>query len=110
MGKPVDVSGADFQAEVLQVEDKPVLVDFWSETCGHCLALNPHFDQAAEAMADSVKFAKITFGDNREIFKDYSVRATPTLILFRDGEEIARTVGAKRADELQAWVEQQLAG
>ena len=110
MGKPVDVSATDFEAEVLQVEGTPVLVDFWSETCGHCLALNPQFEQAAEETGDRVKFAKVTFSDNKDIFKEYSVRATPTLVLFRDGEEIARTVGAKRADEVKAWVDEQLAG
>ena len=83
MGKPVDVSATDFEAEVLQVEGTPVLVDFWSETCGHCLALNPQFEQAAEETGDRVKFAIVTFSDNKDIFKQYSVRATPRCIAIR---------------------------
>jgi thioredoxin len=109
MSKPVDVGPEEFEEEVLQVEGQPVIVDFWSETCGHCLTLNPQFETAAEENED-VKFAKVTFQDARDIFKEYGVRATPTLILFSDGEEIARTVGAKRADELSGWIAEETAG
>jgi thioredoxin-like negative regulator of GroEL len=80
-----------------------VLVDFWSETCGHCLALNPQYETAAEENED-VKFAKVSFQQAKDLFKEYGVRATPTLVLFSGGEEIARTVGAKRADELTGWI------
>lgn len=108
MDKPVDLGAEDFEAEVLLVDDRPVFVDFWSESCGHCLTLNPHFEQAAGENAN-VKFAKVSFQQGRDIFKQHEVRATPTLVLFSGGEEIGRTVGAKRADELAAWLEEQLA-
>ncbi|MBD3291371.1 MAG: thioredoxin fold domain-containing protein [Armatimonadia bacterium] len=103
MSKPVDVSPEEFEAEVLQVSEKPVLVDFWSETCGHCLTLNPQYEAAADENED-VKFAKVSFQQAKDLFKEHGVRATPTLILFSDGEEVARTVGAKRADELNGWL------
>ncbi|MGI5818567.1 MAG: thioredoxin family protein [Armatimonadota bacterium] len=106
MAKPVDVSREDFEAEVLEVDDRPVLVDFWSETCGHCLTLNPQYEAAAEAN-EAVKFAKVIFQEAKDLFKEYGVRATPTLVLFSGGEEIARTVGAKRSDELNEWVAEQ---
>ena len=106
MAKPVDVNAEDFEAEVLEVEDRPVFVDFWSETCGHCMTLNPQFEAAADENAD-VKFAKVLFQQARDLFKEYGVRATPTLVLFSGGEEIGRTVGAKRADDLPAWLEEQ---
>jgi thioredoxin-like negative regulator of GroEL len=108
MAKPVDVGVEDFEAEVLQVDGQPVFVDFWSETCGHCLALNPHYDQAADEN-DEIKFTKVSFQQAKDLFKDYGVRATPTLVLFHEGEEIARTVGAKRAEELHDWLAEQLA-
>jgi len=109
MAKPIDVTGEDFEEEVIKCTDMPVLVDFWSETCGHCLALNPQYDQAAEAREGEVKFAKVSFQDCRDLFSEHGVRATPTLVLFRDGEEIARTVGAMRADDLQEWLDERLA-
>lgn len=108
MAKPVDVSAEDFEAEVLQEEDRPVLVDFWSETCGHCLTLNPQYDQAA-AENDDVKFAKVSFQEAKDLFREHGVRATPTLVLFSNGEEMARSVGAKRAAELNDWVREQTA-
>lgn len=107
MDKPVDIGAEEFEAEVLLVEDRPVFVDFWSETCGHCLTLNPHFEQAA-GENQNVKFAKISFQQGGDRFKDYGVRATPTLILFSGGEELARIVGAKRAEELAEWLAEQL--
>lgn len=106
MAKTVDVSAEDFEAEVLN-EDRPVLVDFWSETCGHCMTLNPQYDAAAEEN-DEVKFAKVSFQEAKDLFREHGVRATPTLILFADGEEVARTVGAKRADEINDWITEQL--
>ena len=107
MAKPIDVGSDDFRIEVLDVEGQPVFVDFWSETCGHCLTLNPQFEEAAEEN-ETVKFAKIAFQNGKEVFKEHGVRATPTLVLFSDGEELARTVGAKRAEELGQWLEEQL--
>ena len=109
MAKPIDVTAESFEDEVIKCTDKPVLVDFWSETCGHCLALNPHYDQAAEAKGDEVKFAKVSFQDCRELFSEHGVRATPTLVLFKDGKEVARRVGAARADDLQKWIDEHLA-
>lgn len=110
MAKPIDVTAEDFAAEVTGCSEMPVLVDFWSETCGHCLALNPQYDQAADAKDGEVKFVKVSFQDSRDLFGEHGVRATPTLVLFRDGEEIARKVGAMRADDLQEWLDEHLAG
>ena len=73
-------------------------------------ALNPQYDQAADAKDGEVKFVKVSFQDSRDLFGEHGVRATPTLVLFRDGEEIARKVGAMRADDLQEWLDEHLAG
>ena len=56
-----------------------------------------------------MKFAKVSFQQAKNLFKEYGVRATPTLVLFSGGEEIARTVGAKRADELTEWIAEETA-
>ncbi len=102
MAKPLDVALEEFEAEVLQAEG-PVVVDFWSETCGHCLTLSPQYDQAADEN-ESVKFTKVSFQAAKDLFRQHGVRATPTLVLFTGGEELARTVGAKRAAELNEWL------
>jgi len=108
MGKPVHVDGDNFQSEVLEFSGTPVLVDFWSETCGHCLALNPQYDQAADDNEAKVKFVKVSFQADKDLFKDHGVRATPTLVLFGGGKEISRKVGAMRADDLTAGLDENL--
>lgn len=108
MTRPLDVGAEDFSREVLEYSDQPVLVDFWSETCGHCLALNPHYDRAAETMEGRLRFVKVSFQQANELFREHKVRATPTLVLFRDGVEVARKVGAMPADDLIAWLDEQL--
>ena len=86
-----------------------MLVDFWSRTCPHCLHLNPHFEAAAEAAGDEVRFAKICVQDDAmPLFQQYHVSGVPTLILFRDGKELARRSGAITADDIAAWLEENL--
>lgn len=98
MAKPIDVPPDQFDAEVLENQELPVLVDFWSPTCGHCLALNPNYDEAAEILEGKVKFVKVAFPAGRDLFRRFGVRGTPTLVLFKEGAEVKREVGAKPAD------------
>lgn len=100
MAKPIDVSPEQFDEVVLQDTDLPVLVDFWSPTCGHCLALNPNYDAAADQLEGKIKFAKVAFPEGRDLFKQYGVRGTPTLVLFKDGKEVKREVGAKPTEAI----------
>ena len=100
MAKPIDIEPHEFDAEVIEDQELPVLVDFWSPTCGHCLALNPNYDEAAETLDGKVKFVKLAFPAGRDLFKRFGVRGTPTIMLFKAGEEVAREVGAKPADAI----------
>jgi len=108
MAKPIDVTGAEFRSEVLESTNTPVLVDFWSETCGHCLALNPQYDQAMGESDGTIKFVKVSFQADKDLFREHGVRSTPTLVLFRGGEEIDRKVGAMHADDLTAWLDERV--
>ena len=97
---------ATFDQEV-KGEALPVLVEFWSQTCPHCLQLNPHFEKAAEGAAGTVKFAKISLQDGAmALFSQHGVSGVPTLILFRGGSEVARRVGATTSDQILAWLQQ----
>jgi len=108
MAKPKELNVDSFTAEVLEAA-MPVLVDFWSRTCPHCLHLNPHFEAAAEAGVGEVKFAKICVQDNAmPVFQQYHVSGVPTLILFRAGKEVMRRSGAITADEIAAWLQASL--
>ena len=100
MAKPIDIEPHEFAAHVIEDQELPVLVDFWSPTCGHCLALNPNYDEAAELLEGKIKLVKLVFPEGRDLFKRFGVRGTPTIILFHEGEEVAREVGAKPTDAI----------
>ena len=106
MSSPVAVTTDSFQREVLEESSCAVVVDFWSATCPHCLRFNPEFEAAAGTLAGEVKFTKITAQEGMEVFREHQVRSTPTSIVFRDGQEIARREGFLPAAELVEWVRQ----
>ncbi len=103
MDRLLDLDVGSFDAEVLDCT-MPVLVDFWSQTCPHCLRLGPDFTKAAEEHSGRVKFVKVSVQDARDLFSQYSVHAVPTLIFFREGAEVARREGATTPEEIASWL------
>lgn len=85
-----------------------VLVDVWSEQCQPCLRLTPHLEELATER-DDIVLAKLEAPRARRLLMDLKVRGLPTLLLFRDGEEIARLADARLGpDRATAWVREQL--
>jgi thioredoxin 1 len=89
--------------------DLPVLVDFWAEWCGPCRMVGPTVEQLSQTMSGKIKVAKLNVDENQEIAMKYGVRSIPSLILFKAGKEIARTVGAASKESYQKFIEQSLA-
>ena len=83
----------NFESEVLQ-SDKPVLVDFWAEWCGPCKMLLPVIEELAEEVTDA-KICKVNVDDQPELAARYKVMSIPTLIVFKGGQAVATSVGAK---------------
>ncbi len=80
----------------------PVLVDFWAEWCGPCRRLAPVFERLAAEYEGRVRFAKVNVDENPDLTVRFGVRGIPTLILFRNGEEVERMVGTRSRDEIAA--------
>ena len=82
----------NFTEEVLNA-DKPVLVDFWASWCGPCRMFAPIIDAVAEEYPDEVKVGKINVDEENELAQQYRVASSPTLIMFKNGEAVKRSVG-----------------
>lgn len=106
-GFPVDVDQSNFTAEVKK-SGKPVLVDFWSPTCPPCRQLAPVLTSLAKEMVGKLKVAKLNVEAQPAAASVFGIKGVPTLILFKDGKNVAQTVGYHPIDELKAFVSQAL--
>ena len=85
---------ATFTTEVLQ-SDVPVVVDFWAAWCGPCRMVTPELEKLAAAHGSAVKVVKVDVDANPEVAGRYRIQGIPTIALFRNGEVVASSVGAK---------------
>jgi thioredoxin 1 len=93
------LSDASFDEQV-NSSDSPVVVDFWAGWCGPCKKVAPIIDELATEQAGSLTFAKLDIDANPEVSLRYNVMSIPTLIVFKDGKEAKRLVGAKGKHQL----------
>ncbi len=102
------VSDATFESDVVQA-DRPVLVDYWAEWCGPCKMIAPILDEVAQTYNGKLQIAKMNVDENRDVPGKYGIRGIPTLMLFKDGRQVATKVGAMSKAQLTAFLDQQLA-
>ena len=89
----VNVTLENFEAEVIK-SDLPVLVDFWASWCGPCRMLSPIVDQIADERTD-IKVCKVNVDEQEELAMRFGIMSIPTLIVFKNGEVIKKTMGVQ---------------
>ncbi|MBN2002520.1 MAG: thioredoxin [Anaerolineae bacterium] len=99
MGHIQTVDENNFETEVMHAS-LPVLVDFWAEWCPPCKKLGPTLEQAAEELSGRVKIVKVNTQEATALTAEYGIMNIPTMIIFRNGEEIARLIGNKPLQKL----------
>lgn len=107
MAEIVEVSDQNFQDEVL-ASGKPVLVDFWAEWCHPCHLVAPEVKALAEERGERLKVAKLNVDFSPETAARYGVMSIPTLLLFVQGVEKVRVVGARRKEAILSEIESYL--
>jgi thioredoxin 1 len=92
--EPLHVSDETFQSEVLE-SDLPVLIDFWAPWCGPCRMLAPIIEELAADYDGRIVVGKVNTDENGDAPQKYGIMGIPTLIIFKDGEEVERMVGVR---------------
>lgn len=107
MTMPITVTDQDFQSKILDHQGVS-FVDFWAAWCGPCRMLAPIVDELAQDYDGKVQIAKLNVDENQYTARQYGIMSIPTMVIFKDGQEVERLVGvmpkAAIAEKLDKWI------
>lgn len=95
----LEVNQGNFKEEVLK-GDKPVLIDFWAPWCMPCKIMAPAVEALKEEFKDTIRVGKVNVDDNPELANELSIMNIPTLVLFKDGQEVSRIIGVNSKEAI----------
>lgn len=107
MSEALELNEADYETRVAN-ETKPVLLDFWSTSCGPCRLLAPTIAALAQANADKAVVMKVNVTENMGLAAQFGISAVPTLVLLKNGQVVERLVGVQKQATLQALIDANL--
>ena len=99
----IKITKDNFEAEVVKA-DRPVLVDFWATGCGPCMMLGPVVAEIAEERKDVIKVGKVNVDEEPELAAKFGITSIPAVLLFKNGEVVANSVGYISKEDMNAFV------
>ncbi|EIC21696.1 thioredoxin TrxC [Thiorhodovibrio frisius] len=102
-GRPLELTEKTFDRHASR-SGVPLVVDFWAPWCGPCKMMAPAFAQAAQRLEPQARLAKVNTEKDQRLAMRFGIRSIPTMIVFRQGRELARTSGAMDASGLERWI------
>jgi thioredoxin 2 len=102
-GEPVTLTSANFRA-LVERSEMPVVVDLWASWCGPCKMMGPIFAEVSSELEPRMRFAKLDTEAEQALAGRFNVRSIPTLIVFKNGREVARQAGVMQQAQLRQWL------
>ncbi len=103
-GHPVELNAGNFERTITRT-GIPVVVDFWASWCGPCKMMAPVYQQAAARLEPKVRLAKVNTETEQMLASQFRIQSIPTLVIFKNGREVARQPGAMDLNNLLRWIQ-----